>query len=90
MFPHSEYHIYTTASGIEKRHVHLTIEQLEEAKYLHNFAHKKTEGDWRHKHRLPVEDNVYLAVGDVRSAPELQAFGYEGIVTNSTESSKHI
>lgn len=78
MFPHKEYHIYTTASGIEKRYVHLTIDQLAEARYLAEHIHSNLTNDWDTAYRLPVGDNIYLAVGDVYKPPTLQSRGYEG------------
>jgi len=78
MFPHKEYHIYTTASSLQKRHVHLTIDELAEARYLAEHIHTDVSGEWNTIYRLPVGDNVYLSVGDVYTSPSLQTRGYEG------------
>lgn len=78
MFEHNEYHIYTTSDRIEKRHVHLTEEELDEAEELHEQEYD-VSNEWRSAHRLSVADNIYLTVGDgVRDAPRLESRGYEG------------
>lgn len=83
LFPHNEYHIYTTAADIERRYVHLTNEELAQAEYLHTFVHKKAiqDNDWQHTSKLRVADNVWLIVGDGMSyldTPRLISYGYEG------------
>lgn len=82
MFDHDEYHIYTTTDRLEKRYVHLTPDDLDEAERLSEEVHSDTSG-WTTTHRKKVADGIYLSVGDdVLNRPvRLQSKGYEGWVT---------
>lgn len=80
MFEHTEYHIYTMDDRLEKRHVHLTKDQLIEARELHEEEFLVSD-DWQTIHRLPVADNIYLTVSNsAYRPPRLESLGYEGWV----------
>jgi hypothetical protein len=78
MFPHDEYHIYTTDDRLQKQYVHLERDVLDEAAALSNHDHG-VSGEWKHVHRIEVAPNVKLAVKPGQSwYPRLESKGYEG------------
>lgn len=79
-FPHREYHLYTTNSSLNKRHVHLTEDILTEAAELLDVPEEQpVEGNWNWTMRQEVASGIFLTVRPGSSRyPRLESPGYEG------------
>jgi hypothetical protein len=80
MFEHDEYHIYTTDDNLQKRHVHITESNIQDARELAEQS-SRVQGDWAVTYRLELASNVHLTVKDGNRYPRLESRGYEGWVS---------
>lgn len=80
IFDHDEYHIYTTTSGLNFRHVHLTEDTLNEVDKLQDVPRNTpVDARWIWEMRLEVAEGIYLSENPgTNRYPKLESPGYEG------------